>query len=140
MHATNTPNACTPAQHPATTPNPKTAAFSTMSFIVLAFSLAGYMTLMIAYIVAAPLFREYFNNFDTDLPALTFAILREGNVVIAGHILMVIGLIVKEFLPFFNSKVKLTLNFVALLLIPLILFLYLIGIYLPFTQIQQSVM
>jgi len=141
MDAAATPNAYPRADANPTKPEPNDTAVRVMSWVAMVVTALALLALFVIHALAVPRFIAVFNDYDTELPGLTIAIVSvPGNVAFVGYTLLIAGLIAKEFLPFINGKVRLTMNVVALFLGLVIFVVYLVGLFLPMIKLQQSVM
>jgi type II secretory pathway component PulF len=141
MDAAATPNAYPRADATPTKPDPTDTAVRVTSWVAMASAVPAFLVLFVIHALALPRFIAVYNDFDSDLPALTIAIVSvPGNVAFVGYSLLIASLIAKEFLPFINGKVRLTMNVVALFLGLVIFVVYLVGLFLPMIKLQQSVM
>ena len=115
------------------------AGNQTRSIISTAIIALLYLALLCFHLFATPRFTTVYDHMDMELPMLTNLIVTAPPLLLTGACMMVICLLVaKELIPGTDDRIKSTANRVALILLVLIFAVYVAGLVLPLSMLQNS--
>jgi len=131
----------TELRNPSKPNNSADNIFVVVSIILTLLAGVNLLGLTAVQLLWVPACIEVFQDFDTQLPRPTYALLSVPSVLIVSiYLLIAITLIAKEFLRAINPKVKCAISLLVLLISITMAFAYAISLYLPMVSLHDSLM
>ncbi|MBX2850954.1 MAG: hypothetical protein KTR15_04315 [Phycisphaeraceae bacterium] len=142
MTGTSAPRQAYARQHHRPEKDNTTKAVLTVGSIVTAvIAVFLLLSLCVFHLWVIPRFIEIFQDFDTQLPALTiFLVGSPALVFLAVYGLGIVALIAKECIPPLHGSIKLGLNLLVIVLCLVMYVVYFLGLQLPMFQLMDSMM